>query len=82
MKDLSAFLLSIGVFICAYLGFIISIWPYIIPYEVTVEEAAEPHSTLAFLGVGIAILLPVLLSYTAYSYYIFRGKAKAADEHY
>jgi cytochrome d ubiquinol oxidase subunit II len=81
-KEWLPFLLSIGVFICAYAGFVISIWPYILPYHVTVWEAAAPHNTLVFLGVGIAILLPVLLAYNAYAYYVFRGKTQATDEHY
>ncbi len=70
------FILSIGVFIFSYIGFAISIWPYLIPYKVTIWEAAAPHSTQVFYLVGVVILLPVLLAYTAYSYYVFRGKVK------
>lgn len=76
------FILSIGIFVCSYVGFVISIWPYLVPYQITLWEAASPPSTLIFLGIGVVILMPVLLSYTAYSYYVFRGKVRMDDDHY
>jgi cytochrome d ubiquinol oxidase subunit II len=68
------FKLSIIIFICSYIGMAITIHPYLIPYEVTIWEAAAPTSTLKFILVGVAIMLPVLVGYTLYSYHIFRGK--------
>src|SRR3990167_1927237 len=68
------FALTIGIFLCAYVGFGISPWPYIIPRAVTIWEAAAPPDSQLFMIVGAVILLPVLLGYTFYAYYIFRGK--------
>lgn len=62
------------IFICCYAGFGLDIFPYIVPYQVTILQAAAPHSTLQFIFVGACVMLPVLLVYTGYSYHIFRGK--------
>lgn len=75
------FFLSVGLFVLSYLGFCISDWPYIIPQAVTIWDAASPPSSLKFTLVGVVILLPMLLVYTAYSYRVFRGKVTKA-EHY
>ena len=68
------FLLTIGIFLLCYIGFGISSWPYIVPHTITIWQAAANDSSLKFILVGAMILLPVLISYTIYSYYIFRGK--------
>jgi cytochrome d ubiquinol oxidase subunit II len=49
-------------------------WPWIIPPSVTLWEAAAPASSQRFMLVGALILLPVILGYTAYAYWVFRGK--------
>ncbi|MDF2868205.1 MAG: cydB2 [Gammaproteobacteria bacterium] len=68
------FLFSIILFLLAYLGFCISLWPYLIPYQTTFWQAASARSSLIFLLIGIVFLLPVLLGYTLYTYRVFRGK--------
>ena len=73
-STLSPFISSLGIFLCCYLGIGISLWPYIIPYNTTIWEASSPPKSLSFILVGVIILLPTLLAYTAYAYYIFRGK--------
>lgn len=75
-REKAPFVLSMGLFIFAYIGFCISAWPYIIPHVVPVWEAAAPPSTLKFILIGSVILLPILLIYTVYSYHVFRGKVK------
>jgi cytochrome bd ubiquinol oxidase subunit II len=75
-KEKLPFVLSMGLFIFAYIGFCISAWPYIVPHSVLVWDAAAPPSTLKFILVGAAILLPLLLIYTIYSYHVFRGKVR------
>ncbi len=70
------FWLCIGIFLCSYTGFIISTWPYIIPHLIFYWEAASSSSSLLFMLFGALLLLPVLIGYTSYSYYIFRGKVK------
>lgn len=69
------FLFSIVIFLCAYCGIAISVYPYLIPHQLTLWEAAAPNSTLIFILVGVALMLPVLLAYTIYAYYVFRGKS-------
>src|SRR3990167_3252625 len=63
------FWLSIGIFFCSYSGFGISTWPYIIPPIMPFWKGAAPDSSLIFMLVGAVMLLPILLAYTAYSYY-------------
>ncbi|MES2141298.1 MAG: cytochrome d ubiquinol oxidase subunit II [Pseudomonadota bacterium] len=75
-REKAPFVLSMGLFVLAYIGFCISAWPYIIPHVVPVWEAAAAPSTLKFILVGAVILLPILLAYTVYSYHVFRGKVK------
>ena len=63
--------------VLSYLGITISLWPMIVPYKYTLWEAASSESTQAFLLVGTLFLLPVILMYTAWSYWVFRGKVRA-----
>ncbi|RMX21144.1 cytochrome d ubiquinol oxidase subunit II [Legionella jordanis] len=76
LQEIRPFLFSIGIFLCAYVGIGISVFPYLIPHRVDIWEAAAPNSTLLFILVGVAILLPILLTYTAYAYHVFRGKSE------
>jgi cytochrome d ubiquinol oxidase subunit II len=61
----------------------ISFWPYMIPFSITIEEAASPHSSLAFMfwGEGLFVF-PLMLLYTVISYSVFRGKVKPTADHY
>jgi len=76
-NEILPFVYSIVIFLCAYVGIGISVYPYLIPHQVTLWEAAAPDSTLGFILVGVVIMLPILLAYTAYAYYLFRGKSNA-----
>ena len=69
------FLLSFGVFLTGYIGIAISMWPYIVPFEITFRQAAAVPESQSLLLVGTLFLLPLILVYTGYCYYIFRGKA-------
>ncbi len=69
------FIYSIFVFLCSFAGIAISVYPYLIPYHLTIWEAAAPDKTLSFILVGVIVMLPVLIGYTLYAYYIFRGKS-------
>jgi len=73
------FLYSIVIFLCAYAGIAISVYPYLVPHQLTFWEAAAPESTLLFILVGVVIMLPILIGYTLYAYHTFRGKS---DEGY
>ena len=69
------FLLTLGIFLMNYLGLGISTWPWLVPYEVTFRHAAAAPESQSLLIVGTALMLPVVLVYTGYCYYIFRGKS-------
>ena len=62
-------------FLTAYLGLGISLWPFTVPFAVTFRQAAAAPTSQSLLLVGTVILLPMVLGYTAYCYYLFRGKA-------
>jgi cytochrome d ubiquinol oxidase subunit II len=70
------FLAAIGLFLLSYLGVAISLWPMIVPGHFTLWEAASSEATQAFLLVGTLFLLPVILFYTGWSYWVFRGKVR------
>ncbi len=74
---LRPFLAALGLFALSYIGIAISFYPYIVPNSITIWEAAAPHASLAFLLVGASVLIPMVLAYTAYSYWVFRGKVNA-----
>jgi cytochrome d ubiquinol oxidase subunit II len=71
------------IFMSAFGTLAISFWPYMIPFVITIDEAAAPHSSLAFMfwGEGLFVF-PLMLIYTAVSYRVFRGKVRSAAEHY
>lgn len=69
------FLLSLGVFLTAYMGLGISMWPWLVPFQVTFRQAAAAAPSQSLLLVGTLFMLPLVLTYTAFCYYIFRGKA-------
>lgn len=68
------FLLALALFALCFVGLGISMYPYIIPTEVTIVEAATPFYSQIFMFVGAVILIPIILAYTAYAYWVFRGK--------
>ena len=72
--ELSPFILSLFLFWLGYSGLAISIWPNIIPHDISIWTAASPVKTQEFMIWGFVILIPVILCYTAYSYWVFRGK--------
>jgi cytochrome d ubiquinol oxidase subunit II len=74
--DAAPFIAAVLLFLLSYLGIAISLWPMIVPYHFTLGEAASSPSTQAFLLVGALFLLPVILMYSAWSYWVFRGKAR------
>lgn len=74
--DYGPFLGALGLFVMSYLGIAISLWPTIVPPHITLDQAAASESTQAFLLVGTLALLPVILLYTGWSYWVFRGKVR------
>ena len=74
--DRSPFLLTVGVFVLSFLGLAISLYPYAVPFSVTIWQAAAPSPSQVFLLIGIAVMLPVVVLYTGYNYWVFRGKLR------
>jgi len=72
--DTQPFLASLGLFLLSYVGLAISLYPDVVPPDLTIWRAAAPDDSLAFLLVGAVVLIPLILGYTAYSYWVFRGK--------
>ena len=75
--EITPFAGAIGLFTLSYLGIAISLFPMIVPYHFTLWEAASLPRTQAFLLVGTLFLLPVILVYSGWSYWVFRGKVRA-----
>lgn len=73
------FIFTMGLFALGYAGLGISIWPNIVPPDITIWKAASPPESQIFLLVGVLFLLPIILGYTAYSYWVFRGKIKQGE---
>jgi cytochrome d ubiquinol oxidase subunit II len=73
-RELAPFVLCVALFLLALVGLVYSLWPYIVPRELTVWEAASPPVTLSFILVGVLLLMPFVLGYTLHTYRLFRGK--------
>ncbi|GAA4258800.1 cytochrome d ubiquinol oxidase subunit II [Azospirillum formosense] len=77
-REALPFAFAMGLFALSYLGLAISLWPVLIPPGITIWQAAAPPETQVFLLIGMAFLIPTILVYTAYSYWVFRGKVTGA----
>jgi cytochrome bd ubiquinol oxidase subunit II len=73
-KHAQPFFWALGLFGLCLLGLGISIWPNVIPARVSIWAAAAPHSSQLFMLIGTSVLIPLILAYTAWSYWVFRGK--------
>ena len=76
-KEIVPFVGSAGIFVLSYAGIAISLWPFIVPYNLTLWETASTPNTQAFLLVGTMFLLPIILINMGWSYWVFRGKVQA-----
>ncbi|AZS81669.1 cytochrome d ubiquinol oxidase subunit II [Achromobacter spanius] len=74
------FLLSLALVFLAYTGLGISIWPAIIPPDISIWTASAPPQSQGFALVGALLIIPIILAYTAWSYYVFRGKVRTGEE--
>ncbi|WP_369925959.1 cytochrome d ubiquinol oxidase subunit II [Xanthomonas sp. NCPPB 2632] len=81
-RDRQPFLLTAAILFLGYTGLIISIFPHLVPPSLDVWSASAPRSSQAFTLVGAAIIIPIILTYTAASYWVFRGKVRHDDPGY
>jgi cytochrome d ubiquinol oxidase subunit II len=77
--EIAPFLLTLALVFLGYSGLGISLWPNVIPPNITIWDAAGPPQSLGFALVGALLIIPVILMYTAFSYWVFRGKVGAED---
>jgi cytochrome d ubiquinol oxidase subunit II len=75
-QDYRPFFLSLALFALSYAGLGISMYPYIVPQSITIWQAASPETSQVFMLFGVVILVPLILGYTAWAYWVFRGKVK------
>lgn len=80
-REVAPFVLSLCFFVLGFIGLVAGIWPNIVPPSMTIWQAASPVRSQGFVLVGVLIMIPAVLAYTAYSYRVFRGKV-VADEGY
>ena len=73
-KDAQPFIAALSIFVLCFIGIGISFYPNIIPPSLTIAEAAAPDESLRFALIGTVVLVPIILAYTAYAYWVFRGK--------
>ena len=78
-RDLQPFLSALALFVLCFIGLGISFYPHIVPPSITIWDAAAPPSSLAFLLTGAVVLVPLILAYTSYSYWVFRGKVRDGE---
>ncbi len=77
--DRQPFFAALAVFVLCYAGIGISFYPYMVPPSLTIWDVAAPDRSLGFLLVGTAFLIPLILAYTAYAYWVFRGKVRVGE---
>jgi len=78
-RDYAPFLSSLAIFVLSFVGIGISFYPNIVPPSLSIWDAAAPNESLAFALYGTVVLVPLILGYTAYAYWVFRGKVNPAE---
>ena len=79
--ELAPFALALALFLLGMIGLGVTIWPYVVPDALTIWDTAAPESSQVFMLVGAVLILPLILAYTAWSYWVFRGKVGAEGYH-
>ncbi|HVI65579.1 MAG TPA: cytochrome d ubiquinol oxidase subunit II [Bradyrhizobium sp.] len=78
-QDTRPFFLTLLLFALSYLGLGISMYPYIVPQSIDIWQAASPANSQIFMLFGVAVLIPLILAYTGWAYWVFRGKVRAGS---
>lgn len=78
-RDVLPFLYALLIIFLGYIGLGISLWPNIIPPSISIWDAAAPRESQIFILWGMLAIIPMILGYTAWAYYVFRGKVRAED---
>ena len=81
-RDVPPFLAAIGLFLLGYLGLVISDFPFLVPPSLTVWDTAAAPSSQIFMLLGTLLLLPFVLGYVVFVYWLFRGKVRAGESYH
>ncbi|MEP7029508.1 MAG: cytochrome d ubiquinol oxidase subunit II [Pseudolabrys sp.] len=81
-RDVAPFLATIALFLLGYLGLVISDFPYLVPPHLTVWDTAAAPSSQIFMLIGTLVLLPIILGYTIFIYWLFRGKVREGESYH
>jgi cytochrome bd ubiquinol oxidase subunit II len=81
-RDIRPFFAAIGLFLLGYAGLVISVYPYLVPPVLTIWDAAAAPASQIFMLLGTLPLLPIILMYTGFVYYLFRGKVREGDSYH
>ena len=80
-RDWMPFVCTLLLFLLNMIGLGISIWPDVVPGRISIWQAAAPYSSQLFMLIGALVLIPIILAYTAFSYWVFRGKVGEEGYH-
>jgi len=80
--DTVPFVATIGLFLLGFLGLVISSFPYLVPPSLTIWQTAAAQSSQSFMLAGTLVLLPLILAYTGYVYWLFRGKVGPGESYH
>lgn len=72
--EVQPFLLALLLFLLSFIGLGVSMFPWLVPGKISIYAAATAENSQIFMLIGVAIMLPIIIGYTAYSYWVFRGK--------
>jgi cytochrome d ubiquinol oxidase subunit II len=75
------FLMALALFLMGFVGLGVSMYPYLVPRAITLWDAAAPPSSQSFMLVGTAMIFPIIIIYTAWAYWVFRGKVGTHGYH-
>jgi len=81
-QQVRPFLYTLALVFLGYSGLGISLWPHIIPPAVTIWQASAPPQSQGFTLVGALLIIPIILAYTAWAYYVFRGKVSHGEAYH
>lgn len=80
-SESSPFLLSLALFFSGMAGLGFTMWPHVVPPGITIWDAAAPHSSQVFMLIGVGIAMPLIIAYTGWAYWVFRGKTGSDGYH-
>jgi cytochrome d ubiquinol oxidase subunit II len=80
-REWPPFLLALGLFLLGAIGLGASMWPYVVPQSVTIWQAAAPERSQVFMLIGVGLVMPLILAYTGWAYWVFRGKVGTHGYH-